>query len=101
MPESIFDVFADIHANLEALQAALADMDALSTRRRGDRDRGGEFGIRVLVRRAQGSPFFRNQSRRAIRDGRPFPIHRLRHPCCKILRLHRNREQRARDRGDE
>lgn len=34
MPESLLAVFADVHANLEALEAALADMDALSIRRR-------------------------------------------------------------------
>ena len=34
MPESISAVFADVHANMEALEAALADMDALSIQQR-------------------------------------------------------------------
>ena len=34
MPESRFAVFSDIHANLEALQAVLADMDAQGITRR-------------------------------------------------------------------
>ena len=34
MSDSIFAVFADIHANLEALQAVLADMDAQAIRQR-------------------------------------------------------------------
>ena len=34
MPESLFAVFADVHANLEALKAVLADMDALSIHQR-------------------------------------------------------------------
>ncbi len=34
MPDSILAVFADVHANLEALQAVLADMDAQATSQR-------------------------------------------------------------------
>jgi diadenosine tetraphosphatase ApaH/serine/threonine PP2A family protein phosphatase len=34
MPDSIFAVFADVHANLEALQTVLADMDAQAISRR-------------------------------------------------------------------
>src|SRR5437762_2152256 len=34
MPESARAVFSDIHSNLEALEAVLADMDALGVQRR-------------------------------------------------------------------